>query len=128
MIVNIKIGARIKELRKLQNVTQEKLAEALGVTNQAISRWESETGYPDIEYIIPIANYFKVTANYLLEDGSGESLLKMENDEENGGNSQIKCSFCGKSKSQVKKLLVGPDKISICNDCVSRSASIMLGH
>jgi transcriptional regulator with XRE-family HTH domain len=128
MIVNIKIGARIKELRKLQNVTQEQLAEALGVTNQAISRWESETGYPDIEYIIPIANFFKVTANYLLDDGSNENLLKMEIGEENGGNSQIKCSFCGKSKSQVKKLLVGPDKISICNDCVSKCASKMLEH
>ncbi|MFL0247347.1 helix-turn-helix domain-containing protein [Candidatus Clostridium stratigraminis] len=114
--MNIKIGARIKELRKLQNVTKEKLAEALGVTNQAISRSESETGYPDIEYIIPIANFFKVTANYLLDDGSNEKLLKMEIGEENGSNSQIKCSFCGKSKSQVKKLLVGPEKISICND------------
>lgn len=126
--MNIKIGARIKELRKLQNVTQEKLAEALGVTNQAISRWESETGYPDIEYIIPIANFFKVTSNYLLYEDSNENLLKMEIGEEKGGNSQIKCSFCGKSKSQVKKLLVGPDKISICNDCVSRCASIMLVH
>lgn len=126
--MTIKIGGRIKELRKLQNVTQEQLAEALGVTNQAISRWESETGYPDIEYIIPIANFFNVTANYLLDDGSNEKLLKMETGEENGGNNEIKCSFCGKSKSQVKKLLVGPDKISICNDCVSRCASIMLGH
>lgn len=126
--MNIKIGARIKELRKLQNVTQEQLAEALGVTNQAISRWESEIGYPDIEYIIPIANFFKVTANYLLDDGRNESLMKMETGEENGGNSQIKCSFCGKGKSQVKKLLVGPEKVSICNDCVSKCISIMLGH
>ena len=126
--MNIKIGARIKELRKLQNVTQEQLAEALGVTNQAISRWESGTGYPDIEYIIPIANFFKVTANYLLDDGSGESQLKMENGKEAGGDSQIKCSFCGRGKSQVKKLLVGPEKISICNECVSRCASIMLEH
>ncbi|MDR3551546.1 MAG: helix-turn-helix domain-containing protein [Clostridia bacterium] len=126
--MNIKIGARIKELRKLQNATQEQLAEALGVTNQAISRWESETGYPDIEYIIPIANFLKVTANYLLDDGSNESLLKMEIGKESGDNRQIKCSFCGKDKSQVKKLLVGPEKVSICNDCVSRCASIMLGH
>ena len=66
--MNIKIGARLKELRKHKNVTQEQLADALGVTNQAVSRWESESGYPDIEYIIPIANFFKVTANYLLDN------------------------------------------------------------
>lgn len=64
-------------MRKRQTVTQEQLAEALGVTNQAISRWESESGYPDIEYIIPIANFFKVTANYLLDDGNHASLLKI---------------------------------------------------
>ena len=55
--MNIKIGARIKELRKTQNATQEQLAEALGVTNQAISRWENESGYPDIEYIVPIVTH-----------------------------------------------------------------------
>ena len=42
--MNIKIEAKIKELRKRDDVTQERLAEVLGVTNQAISRWESETG------------------------------------------------------------------------------------
>jgi len=42
--MNIKIGAKIKELRKRDNITQELLAEVLGVTNQAISKWESENG------------------------------------------------------------------------------------
>ena len=63
--MNIKIGKKIKELRNRDGITQERLAEALGVTNQAISRWESETGYPDIEYILPIANFFEVTIDYL---------------------------------------------------------------
>jgi CheY-like chemotaxis protein len=64
--MNIKIGAKIKELRKRDNVTQEQLAECLGVTSQAISKWESENGYPDIEYISPIADFFNVTTDYLL--------------------------------------------------------------
>ena len=65
--MNIKIGAKIKALRKRDDITQERLAEVLGVTNQAISRWESETGYPDIEYISPLANFFNVTTDYLFD-------------------------------------------------------------
>lgn len=59
--MNIKIGAKIKSLRKRDGVTQEKLADALGVTAQAVSKWESEIGYPDLEYLTPIANFFNIT-------------------------------------------------------------------
>jgi len=76
--MNMKIGTRIKELRKRNNITQEQLAEKLGVTNQAISRWESETGYPDIEYIKPISEFFNVTIDYLFDDNKDEKC--MEND------------------------------------------------
>ena len=74
--MNIKIGAKIKELRKRDNLTQEQLADALGVTNQAVSRWESETGYPDIEYLKPIADYFKVTIDYLFDNVTEEKCNK----------------------------------------------------
>ena len=59
--MNLKLGVKIKELRKRDNITQEQLAEALGVTNQAVSKWESENGYPDIEYISPIAQFFNIS-------------------------------------------------------------------
>jgi transcriptional regulator with XRE-family HTH domain len=64
--MKIKIGEKIKKLRNRDNMTQEQLAEKLGVTNQAVSKWESEGGYPDIEYIVSMADYFKVTTDYLL--------------------------------------------------------------
>lgn len=63
--MNVKIGQHIKLLRKRDDVTQERLAEALGVTSQAISKWETENGYPDIEYIVAIANFFNVTLDEL---------------------------------------------------------------
>ena len=47
-----------KELRKLQELTQEQIAEMLGVTSQAISKWECGTSYPDIEMLPIIANIF----------------------------------------------------------------------
>ena len=63
----IKIGKNIKKLREKKSITQEKLANYLGVTPQAISRWESETGYPDIELLPMIADFFDVTIDELLD-------------------------------------------------------------
>lgn len=64
--MNIKIGTIIKKLRGENNVTQDALAVALGVTPQAISRWESEAGYPDIELLPAIADFFAVSIDELL--------------------------------------------------------------
>ena len=63
--MNIKIGEKIKDLRKKTGFTQEKLAEYLGITPQAISRWESASVYPDIETIPAIANFFGVSTDEL---------------------------------------------------------------
>ena len=75
--MNVKIGKQIKILRNRDGVTQDRLAEALGVTSQAISKWENESGYPDIEYIIPIANFFNVTIDQLFGHNRSESENKI---------------------------------------------------
>ena len=49
------IGAAIRELRKERNVTQEALAEHLGISFQAVSKWENGTAYPDITLLLAIA-------------------------------------------------------------------------
>ena len=72
----VKIGARIKALRKGANKTQEQLAAALGVTNQAISKWEGGLGYPDVGYLIPLANYFGVTLDDLFDRSTSENEAK----------------------------------------------------
>ena len=76
--MNVKIGRRIKVLRSRDDVTQDKLAEALGVTSQAISKWENETGYPDIEFIAPIANFFNVTIDELFDHDKEEKERKIK--------------------------------------------------
>ena len=64
--MNIKIGSIIKKLRTKNNITQDMLASAIGVTPQAISRWESEGGYPDIELLPMLADFFSVSTDELL--------------------------------------------------------------
>lgn len=76
--MKLKIGAKIKALRRRDDVTQEKLAEALGVTAQAISKWESENGYPDMEYLTPIANFFGVTIDFLFDRDTAENQNKID--------------------------------------------------
>ena len=63
--MTIKLGEKIKMLRKRDGRRQDDLANALGVTNQAVSRWEANKGYPDMEMIPAIANYFHVSIDEL---------------------------------------------------------------
>ena len=60
------IGANIKKLRAKKQITQKQLAVYLGVTEQAVSRWESANGYPDIQLLPSIASFFAVTTDELL--------------------------------------------------------------
>ena len=63
--MNIKLGEKIRQLRIRDNRKQEDLAKALGVSSQAVSRWEANGGYPDLELIPAIANYFNISIDEL---------------------------------------------------------------
>lgn len=65
------IGRTIKKLRRESGMSQAELAERLGVTNQAVSKWESGRSLPDITIVPALADVFGVTADFLL-GGSGE--------------------------------------------------------
>lgn len=62
------IGDKIKKLRRKKKVTQEQLAKYLNVTPQAVSKWEKGLAYPEINLLVPIADYFSVTVDYLLRN------------------------------------------------------------
>lgn len=64
--MNINIGTIIKDLRAKKQITQKQLATYLGVTEQAVSRWESGGGFPDIQLLPSIASYFSVSTDTLL--------------------------------------------------------------
>ena len=59
-------GKIIKKLRREADMTQEKLAELLSISAQAVSRWENDAAMPDISLLPPLANLFNVTTDYLL--------------------------------------------------------------
>ena len=69
------ISDRIRELRKKNGLSQEELADRLGVSRQAISKWESEGSVPDIDKIIRLSDCFEVSTDYLLKGIEPENRL-----------------------------------------------------
>lgn len=74
------IGDRIKVYRKNRNLTQSQLAELISVSPQAISKWETGIGYPDLSVIVPLAIALRVSTDELLEykDGINLNTVKSE--------------------------------------------------
>lgn len=64
--MQLQLGVNLKRLRRARDLTQEELARILGVSFQAISRWERGDGYPDMETLPVIANCFEVTLDELV--------------------------------------------------------------
>lgn len=61
-------GEKLSKIRKEKNITQEQLAEKLGVSRQAISKWESNTAFPETEKLIKMSELFDCSLDYLLKD------------------------------------------------------------
>ena len=70
---------KLQELRKNRGLTQEELAEGLYVSRTAISKWESGRGYPSIDSLKEISNYFSVTIDELLSSEKLLSIAEREN-------------------------------------------------
>ena len=61
------IADRIQHLRKVKGISQEELADKIGVSRQAVSKWESEQTFPDVEKIILMSDFFDVATDYILK-------------------------------------------------------------
>lgn len=61
------IGNKIRELRKTRGITQEQLAERIGVSFQAVSKWENNIALPDITMAPVLATYFGVSMDVLFD-------------------------------------------------------------
>lgn len=95
------IGERILNLRKAKGISQEELAEQLGVSRQAVSKWESEQSLPEVDKIVFMSEYFQVSTDYILR-GTESEVTSINNNETVG-----KIFFLGSVFLAVVGLLVG---------------------
>lgn len=98
--MNINIADNLKRLRKQSGITQEDLANFIGVSFQAVSKWERGEGYPDITILPTIANYFDVT----LDEFVGMNEIKNEARLEEIFKSLRKNASVGNIKENIKLL------------------------
>ena len=62
------LNEKISIIRKMNNLTQEEFAEELGVSRQAISKWENGSSVPDVQMLLRIADYYNLTLDQLVRD------------------------------------------------------------
>jgi transcriptional regulator with XRE-family HTH domain len=77
----IKVGAFLKDLRKEKGITQEQLAEELGVSGRTISRWETGKNMPDISLLVEIAEFFDVSIPEIIKGERKSENMKNETKE-----------------------------------------------
>ena len=71
--VPLTLGEKLQNLRTDAGMSQEDLADRLGVSRQAISKWELGKTVPDVKYIVALSDLFQVTTDYLLKEPAAET-------------------------------------------------------
>ena len=97
-----KIGKFIATCRKEQNLTQEQLAEKLGITYKAVSKWECGKGLPDASIMVDLCKILKITVNDLL---SGEKINKEDYQKKLEKNIIDTIDYSNKKVSEKNKLI-----------------------
>ena len=98
-----KIGAFLRELRAEKKITQEQLAELLGVTNRSVSRWETGSNMPDLSILIELSKLYQVGVDEILDgkrketDAGGQASETIEKVAE----------YANEEKLRLKKTLRG---------------------
>ena len=102
----MKFGENLYNLRKKKKISQEKLAEKIGVSRQSVSKWENGTAYPEMNRIFELCKIFHCKLNDLVND----NILDFDSLDE-----EVKMSVVKFNKEKQKKLKIVSKTISICS-------------
>ncbi len=101
----MKLHDKIYELRKKEGLSQEALAEKLGVSRQSVSKWETGEATPEVSKLLAISKLFGVTTDYLLDD-EAEAPINDTPSFENLTAPQVEFSSVPEKNKSAKKLII----------------------
>ena len=121
----MEFNEKLQSLRKQKNLTQEELADALFVSRTAISKWESGRGYPNIDSLKAIAQFFSITIDELL---SGDELLTIAEADNNQRQSRVRDMVFGLLDLSVALFFLLPLFGQRVNDIVQEVSLISISQ
>jgi transcriptional regulator with XRE-family HTH domain len=98
------LGSRIAECRKAKGITQDQLAEHMGVSSQAVSKWENDLSCPDITLLPRLADYFGVTIDELLRGDKSRAVQVVPEKERKDFNKMLLRISVNSSDGDIVKL------------------------
>ncbi len=112
------MGSKLAQARRKHNLTQEQLAEQLGVTRQAVSRWESDAAYPETDKIVRMSKLLGVSCDWLLQDGADSP----EGPTPSGGTAPALVTRLLRQAAgrRVQLALYEDDGVQTCDYCIIR--------
>lgn len=118
--MTVKIGEAIRGHRLRAGVTQEELAEALGVSSQAVSRWETAACYPDMETLPLLARYFGITIDELFgfpgdrEEEIDRLVCRIRSMNADNNGRDVSMDECERLAREAAAAYPGNEKIMLC--------------
>ena len=109
--MELKISENLKKLRKQRGNTQDDLAAHLGISVQAVSKWERGEGFPDIAFLPYIAAYYEVTVDDIL----GCTFIRKQEDIEAFKKKSQELINKGKRQERLKLCLIIPASAPVCS-------------
>ena len=127
IIMSQSIGKNIRKLRKERNLTQEELAELLNISAQAISKWENETGMPDISQIVPLASVFGVSTDLLfgLSDTNEQQEVETLIQDLHAKNKKLEIDDYEEYKQRTEALKVYPNNFTLLYSCFVKGCFLL---
>lgn len=98
------LGSRIVECRKKKGITQDQLAEYIGVTSQAVSKWENDLSCPDITILPQLADYFNITIDELLRGNKSQVVQIVSEEERKDFNKKLLKVYVNSAQGDIVKV------------------------
>lgn len=123
------MGQIIRRLRRERGFTQEELAEHIGVTFQAVSKWENDTGMPDISQIVPLASVFEVSTDVLFglaDTTENEEAWEIVENAEKLKKYRNLASYLAAYDTLIEGLKKYPNNLILMSNCMWLGASLSM--